>query len=274
MISRFLLLFSVVGGILSSAQDPNLVLSGTLIKRIYSPPTKVDEPGCGWYLELDETSCKTLSALHSRLSPEQLDETACCDLTTDIIQLVIARGDERAWCLLHEGMLVKVGGPVPNPPYPLSALPTYQLFQPQFLLPNDDPYTVLQLSDAPLELPEGHPEIEVTLVGRLRTRLCPGPPNYTSTEAGDYPSYLTFLEMEPASLRRALQKPVDGLGLSPQEILAFANCNEVQLVFDSRWEMMMHQSSATEITGTLWHAHTAHHRAPFVLMVKSARAKE
>lgn len=113
-----------------------------------------------------------------------------------------------------------------------------------------------------LELPDGVPEILVTLKGKLILKLC-------SIE-NDPPMYCWFLEMDKSSFKIASTTPVWGYVLTLKEILKKPNWNEVQLGRDDETEdfCMKHKNQKVIVNGYLFHAHTAHHYAPFLMDIE------
>jgi len=119
-----------------------------------------------------------------------------------------------------------------------------------------------QLQNVSLELPDGAPEILVTLKGKLCLKLC-------SVE-NDSPMHCWFLEMDGSSFKVASKTPVWGYALTLKEILDKPNWNEVQLGRDKETEdfCCKHRNQIITVNGFLFHAHTGHHHAPFMMDVK------
>jgi len=119
-----------------------------------------------------------------------------------------------------------------------------------------------------LELPDGSPEILVTLSGKLRLNLC-------SIE-NDPPMYCWFLQMDGPSFKIASTTPVWGYALSLDDILTMPNWFEVQLGRDKETEHFCsrHVNQQVTVKGFLFHAHTGHHHAPFLMNLKEIYQEE
>lgn len=106
---------------------------------------------------------------------------------------------------------------------------------------------------------------EIELSGMLHETVCPGPPEYTSVETGDCPEEVVIL---------TLKDPID------VEIKGEDNFNEpengvreLQVVFSDSIPSAHQMKEEISLKGTLYHAHTAHHRRRVLMTVKSWRAK-
>lgn len=101
--------------------------------------------------------------------------------------------------------------------------------------------------------------------------MYPGPPDYSLVEGGDYPAYCWFLQMDAPSFQLASKTPVWGFGLSLQEIMNKTNWFEVQLGRNSEIEdfCCKHVNQEITVQGFLFHAHTGHHHAPFLMDLKT-----
>lgn len=119
-----------------------------------------------------------------------------------------------------------------------------------------------QLQNASLELPDGNPEILVSLKGTLRLKLC--------SSENDPPINCWFLEMTSSSFKLASKTLVWGYALTLKEILENPNWNEVQLGRDKETEdfCCKHRNQKVTVKGYLFHAHTGHHHAPFLMDIK------
>lgn len=288
---------------LQAKESVTIELSGRLVKKEFEAPPIVKNPASGWFLELDPTSKQCVKSLELSLSEEEKRDITLFKVRSDLVQLLIDMDGDKEKCHHLEGERIRVKGKIENPPYPLSAIPSYQMqfhydFLPQLLhdelaekkqetaskkfligqelyIPakvNPERYgiDINSLSENLLELPEGAPEILTKLNGTLVLRLSPGPPNYSSTEGGDYPCYVWFLQMDVPSFQKACQTPVWGYALSLQDIMSKQNWFEVQLGADPEWEdfCCQHFNQEIVVEGYLFHAHTSHHDAPFQIAVK------
>ena len=106
---------------------------------------------------------------------------------------------------------------------------------------------------------------EIELSGMLHETVYPGPPEYTSVETGDCPEEVVIL---------TLKDPID------VEIKGEDNFNEpekgvreLQVVFSDSIPSAHQMKEEISLRGTLYHAHTAHHRRRVLMTVKSWRAK-
>ena len=106
---------------------------------------------------------------------------------------------------------------------------------------------------------------EVELSGMLHETVYPGPPEYMSVEMGDHPEEVVIL---------ALKDPID------VEIKGEDNFNEpekgvreLQVVFLDSIPSAHQMKEEITLRGTLYHAHTAHHRRRVLMTVKSWRGK-
>jgi hypothetical protein len=129
-------------------------------------------------------------------------------------------------------------------------------------------YTVItihntnKLQNVSLELPNGTPEILVTLKGTLKLK--------SILEENATPIYCWFLEMNASSFKIASKTPVWGYALTLKDILEKPNWNEVQLGRDKETEdfCCKHRNQKVTVKGFLFHAHTGHHHAPFLMDIK------
>lgn len=106
---------------------------------------------------------------------------------------------------------------------------------------------------------------EVELSGLLHKTVYPGPPEYTSTELGDHPEEVAILTLKnPINIEL---KEVDIFN-EPEK-----GVRELQVVFS---DMLSIPNVNEEVTlkGTLYHAHTAHHRRRVLMMVRSWKANQ
>lgn len=121
------------------------------------------------------------------------------------------------------------------------------------------------LSDVPLELSDGVSEILTTLKGKLVLRLIPKDPEHPSLE-----NYCWFLQLDEPSFIVASTTPVWGYALSFKEITQQSNWFEVQIGRDRKFEEFCyaHINQEVSLEGYLFHAHTGHHYAPFLMDVR------
>jgi hypothetical protein len=109
--------------------------------------------------------------------------------------------------------------------------------------------------------------VVVRVTGRLIQRVFPGPPNYESIQQGD--------ARETQWLVRLLTPLcVNGNPDSELNTEAESGITEIQLVITNATDLKRYASlmgGNVGVTGTLYHAHTAHHRTPVLLAVRSIR---
>jgi len=106
---------------------------------------------------------------------------------------------------------------------------------------------------------------EVELVGMLHKKVYPGPPEYMSVEMGDHPEEVTIL---------TLKDPID------VEVTKDDDFNEsekgvrqLQVVFGDSMPTTDQMREEISLKGTLYHAHTAHHRRRVLMTVKNWEIK-
>jgi Domain of unknown function (DUF4431) len=100
--------------------------------------------------------------------------------------------------------------------------------------------------------------------GRIERRTYPGPPNYTSIEGGDARDVQWILILSRAVCVNGI--PGDQLNGGSE-----SNVTEVQLVItDARdWKRYAPLvGKDVQVTGTLFHGHTAHHRTQVLITVR------
>ncbi len=102
------------------------------------------------------------------------------------------------------------------------------------------------------------PEV-VQLTGLLRESVCPGPPEYMSIKMGDRPECIFILLLDtPIHVRNI--NPKDNIWNEPEDsvftIQVAASRVDVQHVINKK----------VVVTGSLFHAITAHHRTEVIMM--------
>lgn len=106
----------------------------------------------------------------------------------------------------------------------------------------------------------------VSLTGRLRTQIFPGPPNYQSIRRGD---------RKETALLLTLEEKICTTGNDPQGFdVPEAGVHVVQLVItdNARWKTVRHLvGKRATVTGTLFHANTGHDRTKVLVIVASIR---
>lgn len=110
---------------------------------------------------------------------------------------------------------------------------------------------------------------KVALTGTIMRKTFPGPPNYESIENGDEPETYWILK---------LKKPVCVKGNPDDELNSETekNVKNIHLVIDGeKYARYRHLVSKNVVAqGTLFHAHTAHHRTKVLLMIISIKPVE
>lgn len=107
----------------------------------------------------------------------------------------------------------------------------------------------------------------VTLTGTLRSQAFAGPPNYESVKRGDRKEIATILTL--VSNTCTTDKGSQDFNAPETDI------REVQLlvISDAHWKSVHRlMGKRAEVTGTLFHAHTGHHRTKVLIDVTTIRA--
>ena len=107
----------------------------------------------------------------------------------------------------------------------------------------------------------------VSLTGTLRSQVFPGPPNYESVRRGDRKETAIILKLVTSACTA---------GSDPQGVdVPESNISEMQLVIvkKAHWKLVRRlMGQYAIVTGTLFHAHTGHHRTKVLVNVASIRA--
>ena len=107
----------------------------------------------------------------------------------------------------------------------------------------------------------------VSLTGTLRSQVFPGPPNYESIKRGDRKEMAIILTLAA----RACTTGNDPQGIDVPE----TGLREMQLVVtkEAHWKTVRRLiGKRVIVTGTLFHAHTGHHRTKVLVDVANIRA--
>lgn len=106
---------------------------------------------------------------------------------------------------------------------------------------------------------------EVELSGILHEAVYPGPPEYMNMEMGDRPEEIVILTLK------------DPINVEINEADHFnepeRGVRELQVVFSDSMPSSHQMKEEIVLKGTLYHAHTAHHRRRVLMTVKSWRLK-
>jgi hypothetical protein len=102
---------------------------------------------------------------------------------------------------------------------------------------------------------------EVEVRGMLYEEVYPGPPEYMSVEEGDCSEEVVILTLkDPINVRVAKDDDFN----EPEK-----GVRELQVVFADSMPSKHQMKGEIALRGTLYHAHTAHHRRRVLMMVKS-----
>lgn len=106
----------------------------------------------------------------------------------------------------------------------------------------------------------------VSLKGRLRSQVFPGPPNYESIKSGDQTERAVILELSSTICVAS--------GSANSFDVAESNIREVQLLVnrsDHRKSVERLLKKRVLIKGALFHAHTGHHRTRILIDVSDIK---
>ncbi len=104
---------------------------------------------------------------------------------------------------------------------------------------------------------------EVEVSGFLHEAVYPGPPEYTSVEMGDRPEEAVILTLKEPINVEIKNREKDDINEPEQSV------RQLQIVFSDSMPSVNQMKKAIVLKGTLYHAHTAHHRRRVLMMVKS-----
>lgn len=105
----------------------------------------------------------------------------------------------------------------------------------------------------------------VDLIGMLYKMVYPGPPEYMSVEMGDHPEEVVILTLkDPINVEAAKD---DNFNESEKGV------RELQVVFEDSVPSSDQMKELISLQGTLYHAHTAHHRRRVLMTVKNWKMK-
>jgi len=114
-------------------------------------------------------------------------------------------------------------------------------------------------------------EPSITLRGKLRLKLFPGPPEYGSIEEGDRADYVWTVELDESSFLFALNAPENELSLDLADIIKREDAHDLILCLDENLEgtCEKYKDQDVIVRGILFHAHTAHHYTPLLIDLKN-----
>lgn len=106
---------------------------------------------------------------------------------------------------------------------------------------------------------------EVEVSGLLYEAIYPGPPEYMSVEMGDYPEKVVILTLrEPINVEIKSGNETDDDFNEPEK-----GVRELQVVFSKAAPSTQQMKETVTLKGTLYHAHTGHHRRRVLMMVNN-----
>lgn len=111
----------------------------------------------------------------------------------------------------------------------------------------------------------------VSLTGTLRSKVFPGPPNYESIKRGDRAETAMIVRLAAPICTTSKEKIPDDLSIPETDI------RDVQLVITTpaHWKIAKRfLGKPLVISGTLYHAHTGHHRTKVLMMVSELQPKQ
>ena len=106
----------------------------------------------------------------------------------------------------------------------------------------------------------------VTLTGTLYSKVFPGPPNYESIRHGDRKETAIILKLAKSKCTTGETMGMDG---------SYTGLREMQLVIlDDKWWKTVRRRMGKHVvvTGTLFGAHTGHHRTKVLIQVADIRS--
>lgn len=130
-------------------------------------------------------------------------------------------------------------------------------------------YFYSQRTKAPIENIQSL-EPSVTLRGKLRLKLFPGPPEYGSIEEGDRADYVWIIELDDPSFLITLNTPENELSLDLADIVRREDAHDLILCVSGNLERTCEEYIDQDviIRGILFHAHTVHHYTPLLIDLK------
>ncbi len=109
---------------------------------------------------------------------------------------------------------------------------------------------------------------EMEVSGLLHETIYPGPSEYMNVKMGDRPEKVIILTLKnPINIEIKDCKELDDDFNEPEK-----GVRELQVVFSDSVPSALQMKEEVALKGTLYHAHTAHHRRRVLMMVKSWRA--
>ena len=107
----------------------------------------------------------------------------------------------------------------------------------------------------------------ITLTGKLRLKLFPGPPEYSSIKDGDRADHCWIVELDDPSFLFALNTPYNELSHDLSDILYRKDAYMLTLCLNEDHVSLCQQykDQNVAVRGVLFHAHTAHHYTPILL---------
>jgi hypothetical protein len=107
---------------------------------------------------------------------------------------------------------------------------------------------------------------QVNVMGTILRKTFPGPPNYESVRRGDKPETIWILHLD---------NPVCVTGNTDEINQPERRLTDLQLALDgdeyTRFRKFIGGQIRVQVTGKLFHAHTAHHRTSVLLEVENIK---
>ena len=110
----------------------------------------------------------------------------------------------------------------------------------------------------------------VSLTGTLRSKVFPGPPEYVSIKRGDRAETAMIVKLAAPICTTSKQEKPDDLSIPETDV------RDVQLVLTTpaHWKAAKSRlGKSIVVSGTLYHAHTGHHRTKVLMMVSELKPK-
>jgi len=124
-------------------------------------------------------------------------------------------------------------------------------------------------SDEILECLDSEPTV-VKISGKIYEKVFPGPPNYESVEKGDRRENYWILKLDAPVCVAITSQEESWIKFIKKDI------KEIMLVLrgDMHKKFGHLMQKRVFVTGTLWEAHTAHHRTPVLITVEDIYPEE
>lgn len=264
-------------------------LNGKVVKKDFSAPRVVEHPPFGWFIELDSPSQTIVAELFEHLSPHE--KAIYDDLDLKCIRIRTPNTLLRDWVREQYDHEVTVDGEISEPDLLSRELRAFYFtpeIEPESVPKGEDIFasefqedwnklhetsyleprtpTWEWEEDNSLVLPEGEPEILVTMRGTLCLETINHDPELGAIDNGGYPLYCWVLELDPESFEIVCNTPVHASFQTPESIRSSQDGHKLWLTGDFKPDWLCdHLNEIVTVQGYLWHAHTAHHHTPVML---------